>query len=350
MIRVLVGLALALSVAGCGERSAAEGRTTVQPESVTVTIAPVAVRAVERTVSVVGTLAATEEAELASEIEGQVVSVDADLGDRVHRDQVLAHIRSDQIEAQLREAEASLAKAIGDDARAHPLRSDGIISEQEYSQVRSALEVARARRDQLRIRVDRAAIRSPFDGSVAARLVSVGDYARPGTVIFRLVQDDPLKFRGEVPEREAPAITPGEEVRVSVDAFRGETFTGSISRVASASDTTARAVAFEALVPNHDHRLRPGFFGHGDVVVGKDERAMAVPRSGLTTFAGVTKLFVIEDGVAHEREVTLGVDLGDGWVEVVHGVARGQQVATSGLSRLTEGAQVVVRADVTPGA
>ena len=61
--------------------------------------------------------------------------------------------------------------------------------------------------------------------------MSVGDYVRPGTIIFRLVQDDPLKFRGEVPEREAPAITPGEEVRVSVDAFRGETFTGSISRV-----------------------------------------------------------------------------------------------------------------------
>ncbi len=77
---------------------------------------------------------------------------------------------------------------------------------------------------------------------------------------------------------------------------------------------------------------------------------MAVPRSALTTFAGVTKLFVIEDGVAHEREVTLGVDLGDGWVEVVHGVSRGQQVATSGLSRLTEGTQVVVRADATPGA
>ena len=65
---------------------------------------------------------------------------------------------------------------------------------------------------------------------------------------------------------------------------------------------------------------------------------------------GVTKLFIIEDGIAHEREVTLGVDLGDGWVEVATGIAAGKQVATSGLSKLANGTQVVVRTDVSPGA
>ena len=346
---LLVGFA-ALA-AGCGGRSEAQApAAAARPDPITITVANVAVRPVERTVSVVGTLAANAQAELASEVEGQVASIDADLGDRVTRGAVLVRVRHDETEARLREAEASLEKAVADEARARPLRTDGVISTQEYEQVRTALEVARARRDQLRIQVEHADIRAPFDGSVAARLVDAGDYVRSGTVVFRIVQDDPLKFRGEVPEREAPALRAEQGVRITVDAFPGETFVGRLSRIGAAADPAARSLAFEALVPNADQRLRPGFFGHGEVVIAANERALAVPRNALSSFAGVTKLFVVEEGVAREREVRIGVDLGDGWVEVVQGVAQGKQVATSGLAKLADGTEVVVRSDVPPGA
>jgi membrane fusion protein (multidrug efflux system) len=351
MRRRLLWCVLALAAAACGDRSGAEAPGAAgKPEPIAVTVAPVAVRAVERTVSVVGTLAANAQAELASQIDGQVVKIEADLGDRVTEGQVLARVRREEIEALLREAEASYEKAVADEGRARPLRAEGVISVQEYEVVRTALDVARARRDQLRIRLAHAEIRSPLDGSVAARMVDVGDYVRVGTVVFRLVQDDPLKFRGEIPEREVPALRPGQAVRITVDAFRGETFPGSVSRIGSAADAAARSLAFEALVPNADRRLRPGFFGHGEVVVGFDERALAVPTGAITTFAGVTKLFVIEDGVAHEHAVQVGVDLGDGWIEVAEGVTPGKQVATSGLTKLADGTAVVVRADVPPGA
>lgn len=354
MRRVLVGVGFlaAVAMAGCGARSEAEaGPEAAKPEAaVMITVAPVATRAVERTVSVVGTLTANMQAEVASEVEGQVTGIDADLGDRVTKDQPLARVRSDVLEARLREAEASFDKATADEARAHPLRDDKIISVQEYEQVRTALAVAKARRDQLRIEVERAVIRAPFDGSVAARLVDAGNYVRPGTAVFRLVQDDPLKFRGEIPEREVPSVQPAQPVRVTVDPYPGETFGGTLSRVGSASNPQARSLAFEALVPNADRRLRPGFFGRAEIVVRRDERAVAVPRSAVTTFAGVTKLFVVEDGVARERAVAVGVDLGDGWVEITQGVSRGQNVATSGLSKLADGTQVQVRADAPPGA
>jgi membrane fusion protein (multidrug efflux system) len=344
-------VALAGGLAACGRQSEAESMTPPAPGAeITVTVAPVAVRAVERTVSVVGTLQANEQAELASESEGQVMVVHADLGDRVTRGQVLLEVRSDVIEAQLQEAEASTEKAEADEARAAPLRAQGIIAQQEYEKVRTESRVARARRDRLRIERGRAAIRAPFDGSVSARLTNLGDYVRPGTVVFRLVQDDPLKFRGEVPEREVPSLHPGQDIRVTVDPYPGESFAGRVTRVGAASDPAARSLTFEAGVPNHDRRLRPGFFGHGEVVVRRDERAVAVPRGAITTFAGVTKVFVVEKGKAREREVTLGVDLGDGWVEVTQGVTRGMQVATSGVSRLADGTPVVVRGDGAPGA
>lgn len=344
-------LGTALLAAGCGERSEAESALAPpKPEAVSVTVAPVSTRLVERTVSVVGTLTANMQADVASEVEGQVTSIEADLGDRVAKDQVLARVRSDVLEARLREAEASYDKAAADETRARPLRDDKIISVQEYEQVRTALAVAKARRDQLRIEVDRAAIVAPFDGSIAARLVDAGNYVRPGAAVFRLVQDDPLKFRGEIPERDVPAVAAEQEVRVAVDAYPDETFLGRVSRVGSASNPQARSLAFEALVPNGDHRIRPGFFGRAEIVVRRDEGATCVPRSAITTFAGVTKLFVVADGVAHEHEVSLGVDLGDGWVEITQGVAPDMQVATSGLTKLADGTEVVVRADAPPGA
>jgi len=347
MKALLASLALAgltLGLAACGSESGAEGMATApKPTAVTVTVAPVAVRQVERTVSIVGTLEANEHAQLASESQGQVTAIEADLGDRVKKNQILARVRTDVLEAKLREADASLAEATADEGRSQPLRSQGIIAPQEYEKIRTALEVARARRDLLRIELERATVRSPFDGSVSERLVNLGDYVQPGTAMFRLVQDDPLKFRGELPERDVPSLSIGQEVRITVDAYPDEKFLGRVSRVGAASDPTARALAFEVLVPNADHRIRPGFFGRGDLVLRRDAEAVAVPRSAVTTFAGVTKLFVVENGVAHERTIVLGTDLGDGWIEVTDGVSQGMQVATSGLSRLTEGAQVTVR-------
>src|SRR5207253_2986363 len=177
----------------------------------------------------------------------------------VHPEQVLARVREDEIRAKLREAEASLEKAVADEGRGRPLHGNGVISAQEYEQVRTALEVARARRDQLRIQLERAAIRSPLEGSVAARLLDAGCYVKPGTVVFRLVQDDPLKFRGDVPGRDAPALAAGQDVPITVNAFPGEPFVGHGSRVGAPSDPAVRSPASEALVSNEDHRLRPGF-------------------------------------------------------------------------------------------
>ena len=345
-------LLVVLLATACGRdgKVATTPSTTTPPEAIPVTVVPAAVRPVERVVSVVGTLAAAEETDLASETEGQVIAIEADLGDRVVAGQLLARVRSDVLEAQLREAEAAFDKASADETRAKPLRDDGVIAVQEYERVRTEREVTKARRDRLRIEVERAALRAPFAGSVSARLASVGDYVRPGVVVFRLVQDDPLKFRGDVPERDIPALQVGQTLRVTVDAYPGETFLGKIARVGAASDPTARSLAFEGEVPNADHRLRPGFFGRGEVLIKRDERGLAVPRAAVSMFAGVTKVFVVEEGVAHEKPVTLGSDLGDGWVEIASGLPRGVAVATSGLSRLSDGVRVSVKADAPPDA
>lgn len=348
---LVAAVVAALPVAGCGAgrggkaEEAAAVRATATPAPVAVTATVVEKQRVERTIDFVGTLNANAEASVAAEVDGRVTAIQADLGDLVARGQTLATLDSAELEARLREAEASLVRRTNDAKRAEQLRGRGVMSQQEYDAIASDLGVARARRDLLAIQVANTRIRAPFDGRIAKRKAEVGDYVRTGAPIFVLVADDPLRLRGEVPERFASELAPGQEVRATVEALPGETLRGKLSRISPASNTTSRALAVEALVPNPGGRLKTGFFAKADILTRSDTEAIVVPAEALVSFAGVTRVFVVDaDGTARGREVVPGLRRGTG-VEITRGLQPGDRVATSGLGRLADGTRVVVRAD-----
>lgn len=323
--------------------AAGGGAASAPDQPVTVTVETVAVERVERTVDFVGTLRADAEAEVATEVDGRLLTIDADLGDQVKEGQVLASLDSATLDAQLREATANLQKASTDEARAEKLKAQGVMSQQEFDTISSAQHVAQARRDVLAIHLAHTKIRAPFAGRIAKRLVDVGNYVRVGTPIFVLVADDPLRLRGEVPERFVSELAIGQEVRGSVEAFPGDVLKGRLARISAAADSTSRALTVEATVPNPDGRLKVGFFCKAAILTRSDAEALVVPVEALVNFAGVTRVFVVdESGVARTRPVRTGLSLGTK-VEIVEGLSRGDRVATSALARLAEGSKVVVR-------
>jgi membrane fusion protein (multidrug efflux system) len=128
-----------------------------------------------------------------------------------------------------------------------------------------------------------------------------------------------------------------------VATFQGTVFTGRLARISPASNPENRSVAVEGVVDNHDRTLKPGFFANAGVVTRADDRALMVPQEAVVTFAGVTKLFVIRDGVAQERQVQTGTRGSGGLVEIVDGLAADELVATSGLTKLGNGVAVSVK-------
>lgn len=343
---VLLALAgLAAAVAGCADSSADSKAPAGESEGpIPITAAPASIRPSERVVSFVGTLFGHEEVTLSSQIEGQLQSITADLGDHVDKEQMLAKIEDAQLRARLREAEAHLAKARADEQRGRQLASTKVISEVEYETMKTGAAVAEAQRDTLSVLVQYADVRSPLSGSVARRMVSVGEYVRPGTPLFTLVADDPVKLRGDVPERYTPELKAGQIVRVRVDAFPDREFPGKLSRISPASNRENRSIAVEVLVDNKERQLKPGFFANAAIVTRTDDKAIMVPQEAVTTFAGVTKVFVITDNTAHERQVRPGTRAADGLVEIVEGLQPNEVVATSGLTKLQEGAAVSIKA------
>jgi membrane fusion protein (multidrug efflux system) len=312
------------------------------PAAVPVTVAVVTVRPSARLVNFVGTLYGNEDVTLSSQVEGQIKSLSADLGDHVEAGQVLAQIEDDQWRARLREAEATLAKARADEARGRQLVDRKVISPQEYESMKTLVEVAQAQRDTLTVTINHARVDAPISGAVARRFVSSGEYVHPGSQLFSLVAEDPLKLRGDVPERFAHELQVGQTVQARVDAFPDTTFTGRLARLSPASNPENRSVAVEAIVDNHERALKPGFFASAAVVTRTDDPAIMVPQEALLTFAGVTKLFVIKDGVAHQQPVRTGTRGSGGLVEITEGLAPDQTVATSGLSKLADGIAVTV--------
>jgi len=325
--------------AGNPEAIAAEAKAV----AVAVTVARVSVRPSNRFVNFVGTLYGNEEVTLSSQVEGQIKAMTVDLGDQVQAGEVLAQIDDDQWRARLREAEATLAKAQADEQRGRQLRDRNVISPQEYETMKTHAQVVQAQRDTLTVTLRHTRVESPIAGAVAKRFVSAGEYVHAGSQLFSLVAEDPLKLRGDVPERFAHELLVGQTVNVKVDAYPDAVFTGRLARISPASNPENRSVAVEALVANHDRQLKPGFFANAAVVTRTDDRALMVPQEALVTFAGVTKLFIITDGTAHERQVQTGTRGSGGLVEIVEGVQPDEVVATSGLSKLGNGVTVTVR-------
>ncbi len=335
--------ALALIATSCADHPTT-ATETAQP-AIAVAVAPVTSATVERTTDLVGSFFANEEVTVASQIEARVVWLGADMGDHVAQGDAIVRFDDADLQAQLREVEARLVRAHDDDERARALRASGVMSRQEAERMWSDAAVLEAQRDLLKVKLDRTVIRAPLGGGVATRFVSVGEVAQIGRPLFKIVQDDPLKFRTPIPERFASFLHIGQEVRLGVAAYPERRFIGRITRINPAAEEANRSIVIEAEVANPEGLMKPGYFGSGEIVYDSAAPALVVPEAALTTFAGLTKLFAVKDGKAEERVVRPGVTVGDHQREIADGVSAGEEVAVTNVDRLENGAPVTV----TPG-
>ncbi len=389
-------------LAGCGgDTSAAKAAKTAQNAPLPVTVTPVRTQQVQRTVELVGTLEANHQVTVAAEIDGQVAAIAADLGDRVNAGQTLARIKDAEFRYAAEQAEGNLtlvlarlglktmpspqfdvnltsgvvkAKAEFDEAqvnfkRMKTLFDEKVISAQEFDAADTRFKTAQAAHqsavEQTRVLLADAAVKeaqlalarkklkdttisAPLAGSISKRLVSAGEYVKVAAPLFTIVQDNPLKLTGMIPERFARQIQPAQVIEARVESFPEKGFKGKLVRISPASDVASRSFMIEAMIDNTERRLKPGFFAHAAVLTQVDPNALTVPQQALVTFAGVSKVYVIENEVARERVVQTGARVGSNEVEITAGLKPGELVAISGLTRLTDGAAVAVSGPVMP--
>ena len=391
MKTLVISLVALVALSGCArDRTVQAAAGDARP----VTVGPAQVIDLRREVDLVGTLAAQEDVVVSAEVAGRVSRLVKDLGDRVEQGTPLIELdrerlqyRVDTQRATLDEARArygasgdgvlppldrvptvmsaaaQLADAQQQLDRAKSLASRQLLAQSDLDAAQTKFDTAKAAHDaalasarQLRGDIEAqtsalqlaerdlrdSIIRAPFDGYVAERLVSEGQYLQPQASVMRIVRLHPLKLTADVPEKFAPWLQTGRPIQIRVDAYPDQVFAGTIVRISPAVDLKSRAFAIEGEVPNPDGKLKPGTFARVQIATDRVDRAVMVPAASIQSRYGTNRVFEVQKGQLVGREIVLGDRLGDR-VEVAQGLKAGTSIVSADVEQLADGMRVRVK-------
>lgn len=348
---VLLAATLLITLSGCG---GGDEPARYEPKEVRVDLTTAARTVVPRTVSATGTIEAENSIEVSTRLMGHVEEVLVREGQRVAQGDVLIRIDDTDMQARKRQAEAGLAEAqaVLENAetnleRFERLYAENSISKARLDDVRTGRDRARAGVNQARamiaeidVQLEYLAIKAPTGGTVTRRLVDRGDMANPGHPLVMLEENNVMKVRAGLAERDVDLVDVGAEVRVKVTSLDQANYTVPVARILPAANPMSRTFDLEAYLPNEDRRLKSGMFARVQVPIGTRE-AVLVPAEALHRRGQLTGLwFVDENDTAHLRWVRVGHAIGDE-IEVVSGLEGGETIILSADLPLVEGDKVV---------
>jgi len=381
-------LAAAVATA-CSAGSAKTKEQAAAPAPVAVAAADAAEQPIARFIRATGTLMAEEQADVAAETAGRVVSAPVERGTPVTLGAELIRLLAAETEAQVKEAEANAAQiearlgltseafdvnavpevqnakasydlAQNEFGRIKSLLDQRVVSQSEFDQRRTQMEASRQQYESAkngaaqqfqslqaaRARVALAkkaladtVVRAPFAGVVAQRLVSVGDYVTKGMKVAIVVRVNPLRAQLTIPEQSVSAVAIGQPVSFEVDAYPGRRFEGKVKYVAPSLQADQRALTVEALVPNPNGELKPGLFATARIEQPARTPGVMVPATAVVVASGTSRVFVVNGDHVEERIVTTGQPVGDS-IEITKGLKPGERVATKNVAQLSDGAKV----------
>jgi multidrug efflux system membrane fusion protein len=326
---------------------------------VPVSVARAVRKAVPEVVTAVGSVEAIDSIAVKSQVDGELLEAHVRDGENVTQGQLLFRIDPRPARAALAQAEAALAKdtAARDLARAQvdrykPIAAQHYISADQMQQYLAALEAAAAG-----VRVDEANvaagklelgytdIHAPIAGRAGRILVQPGNLVKANDVqpLLTINRIAPIFVNFAIPGSDVDRVRAAQArgtlaARAAGDGIDGGV-AGTLSFVDNAVDPATNTVKLRARFPNADEKLWPGQFVNVSLTLGNDADAIAVPDAAVKAGPNGDFVFVIENGAARQRDVSVARSIG-GVSVIASGVAAGEIVVTDGQSRLVDGAPV----------
>ena len=308
------------------------------------------------TLNAIGTVAAVQGVTVSADLPGVVDRISFDSGRSVQKGDILVQLDTRQEQAQLAGAESQLQLARLNHERMKGLVQQDAVSRAEYDTAAAGQQQAEAKLSEIRATIERKTIRAPFSGALGIRQVNLGQYLTAGAPIVPLQSLDPIYVNFAVPQQNGSEMRVGRTIRVSSNEPGGGEFTGRISALDSVIDQATRNVQVQATLPNSGARLRPGMFVQAQVILGAAQRVIALPASSINYAPYGDSVFVVGDmknergqpyrGV-RQQVVKLGAARGD-QIAVLSGITPGEEIVTSGVFKLRNGAPIQVNNSVQP--
>jgi len=308
------------------------------------------------TLSVIGTVAAVHGVTVSADLPGIVESISFDSGKKVQAGEVLVRLDTRQERAQLAAAESQRDLSKLNFERAQQLLQKGVVAQAEFDRMAAETKQAEARVGEIKATIDRKQIRAPFSGTLGIRQINVGQYLEGGSAIVPLQAMDPVYVNFDVPQQDVASLKLGDEVRVSQDSIAAVVPPGRVTAINSVVDEDTRNVQIQATFRNPRAALRPGMFVEVEARTGTSAPVVALPASAVSYAPYGNSVYVVKDmkgkdgkpyrGV-EQRFVKLGSGRGD-QVAVVSGLHSGEEVVTSGVFKLRNGASVLINNTIRP--
>lgn len=302
------------------------------------------------TQSAIGTAVAVNGVTVSADLPGIVDRIDFDSGRHVAAGHVLVQLDVSQEKAQLAAAEAQRKLTSLNLQRADQLLEKGVLSQAEHDRMVAEAAQADAQVGEIKATIERKRIRAPFAGVLGIRQVNRGQYLNGGAAVVPLQSMDPVYVNFSLPQQEVAALRVGQEVKVSTDSTAATRLIGKITAINSVIDESTRNVQVQATLRNPSGKIRPGMFVDVQVVMGQSLSVIALPASAINYAPYGNSVFIVEDmkgpkgakyrGV-RQQFVKLGEGRGD-QVAVISGLKPGDEVVTSGVFKLRNGAAVMV--------
>ena len=344
--RIVVLLALAIGLAGCGSGGPGGPGGAGGPPAVVTTTQAAMAPWTDR-LDAIGTARASESIAITSKLSERVERVRFESGQRVEAGQVLVDLDVGGDVADLDAARTAYREAQRQYDRQRQLADQKLIPTSQLDAQRAARDAAQAQVQQAMARVSDRAIVAPFSGVLGLREVSPGQLLGPGTTITTLDAIDTMQVDFSVPEVHLAKLREGLVVEARSDAWRGEVFRGQVLSVDSRVDVATRAVTVRAAVENADGKLLPGMLLTLSVLQ-SERQALVVPEISVQQNGTLSFVYRVDaEGMAQMAPVTLGAREA-GRVEVLEGLAAGDRVVVDGTVKLRPGQRV--REAETPAA
>jgi RND family efflux transporter MFP subunit len=366
---VVVQLIASIVVAGCGHKEAAA------PESIPVTVQTVAMASGATGGAYSANIVADTQVDVAFKVNGYVQSIlqvkgadgklrNVQAGDAVTAGAVLAVVKDDtyrnsltKAQADLQNSRASLSKAKADFARYTHLLEQRVIAKadydaakQQYESAQASVGAAQAAVQQAQVDLDDCKLKSPMSALVLDRKIEVGTLVSPNTTGFQIGDTGKVKVVFGVPGTIVGELKPGAEISATIDAFPGQTFKGTISKVAAVADPNTRVFDIEATIPNPGSRLRVGMIAALHLpAAAQAQSVLVVPTRAIVRPPDDPKgyaVYVAEKNgegkmIATLKKVEIGPVVGD-QVSVESGLDAGAQVIVRGADIVFNGASINV--------
>lgn len=322
------------------------GRGGGPASAVPVEVAEIVTGSIASFIETNGALEAEREVDVVSRTGGPITEIAVEEGMFVEEGALLARIDETETRAQVEISRVALAQAETAYERARVSFENQIVSQEVYDAARSALDSARAQLDGALIQHDYTRITAPFAGLIIERAVKFGETVTNGQRLFRISDFEPLLCHLAAPERDLTRLSVDQPAFIEVEAFPGERFAGRVLRVSPVVDADTGTIRV-TLEVDRQGRLSPGMFATVRLVTDTRRNALLMPKRALSLDSLADTVFVVEDGAAARRNVTLGYEE-DETVEVVAGLDAGDRVIVVGQDGLTDATPVQILAG--PGA